>query len=188
MDPTRRKAREPRARRSSSSPNRHRQYTEPFERDKQNSDRFPLAGNSFDERTLIIQNESGRRSGGRLCWRATRQGITGWRLIGTMSAAAAAERRRCRFPFHIGSINLPMPQKLAYRSLLHLTRLARRATAQALPESDSPGSSGAVSRCSGRQFLPHRYRCAHGKPMDREESRHSPKQVCWRSTPGSLAE
>jgi len=69
----------------------------------------------------------GRRSGGGLCWRATRQGITGRRLIETMVRGTGS----LRFPF--GSIDIRMPEKTQLRSTSRrrgLLELLRRLIAQ----------------------------------------------------------
>ncbi|MCM3905544.1 MAG: hypothetical protein ND866_27950 [Pyrinomonadaceae bacterium] len=57
----------------------------------------------------IADNQAGWRSGGELCWRATRQGITNRRLIKTMSEGVAAKSRP--LALLIGLIDFPMPQK-----------------------------------------------------------------------------
>src|SRR3974377_2311503 len=49
--------------------------------------------------------------GGWLCWRATRRGITSWRLIGTMSRGAALGSLPPTASFYIGLIDLLMPEK-----------------------------------------------------------------------------
>src|SRR2546428_131246 len=58
----------------------------------------------------ITDNQTGWRSGGELCWRATRQGITNRKLIETMSEGVAAKSRPLAFPL-IGLIDFLMPQK-----------------------------------------------------------------------------
>ena len=53
--------------------------------------------------------EGGWRSGGRLCWRATRQGIANGKLIERLWAEAGSGSLRPRFFFL--SIDFPMPPK-----------------------------------------------------------------------------
>ena len=48
---------------------------------------------------------------GRLRWRATRQGIAGWRLIDADERREWARLPLPAFSFHIGSIDFPMPRK-----------------------------------------------------------------------------
>jgi hypothetical protein len=58
----------------------------------------------------ITDNLAGWRSGGELCWRATRQGITNRKLIKTMSEGVAAKSRPLALLL-MGLIDFPMPQK-----------------------------------------------------------------------------
>ena len=58
----------------------------------------------------VVDNQPGWRSGGELCWRATRQGITNRKLIKTMSEGAAAGLRPPPFAL-IGLIDFPHASK-----------------------------------------------------------------------------
>jgi hypothetical protein len=57
-----------------------------------------------------VENGTGWQSGGRLCWRATCQGIAGCKLIEAMTAAAEPETTAppVRSRQEIGSMDLPM--------------------------------------------------------------------------------
>ncbi len=74
----------------------------------------PGCGGGFVDHHRVAKHGASRGSGGGQCWRATRQGIPGRKLIETMSAGSGGrDRSRLLFrcPTPIGSIDLPMPEK-----------------------------------------------------------------------------
>src|SRR5580658_1252919 len=65
----------------------------------------------FSRRSCSLRVVDSRRSGGGLCWRATRQGIAGWRLIRTDERRERRIETAPGFSEHIGWIDFPMPEK-----------------------------------------------------------------------------
>lgn len=81
------------------------------------------ARRTLDGAGLLRQNRGGWRSRGKLCWRATCQGITNWKLIEKLWAGAGEGLPRRQSP--LISIDFPMPPKTRMTTL-QATRGRRR--------------------------------------------------------------
>src|SRR5580693_4397779 len=77
---------------------------------------MPFNDFPFSKRIFFLIIVAGWRSGGGLCWRATRRGITSRRLIETMGRGAGFGRLPVLQKLPIGSKDLPMPEKTHSRS------------------------------------------------------------------------
>src|SRR6266566_9813818 len=98
---------------------------------------------------LVVKHDlSVRGSGGELCWRATRQGIPGWKLIETMAAGADHKIGPPPVPeTDIGSIDFPCLKKLIFGAS------AKAAQSGAPPcSSNSTGVRYPSAECSRRRL------------------------------------